>query len=135
MRSRFPWLPVALAATALLTAARAAAQQWLADRSRAEGRGISVRDLKLHPGIGSEIGWISNVFLIEPVQSSAVLRVSPHLYLSTFDAAPYGGSIQQTAAGGELAEPVVGFRGGVNGTLKTYFGNGPKNDPDIAVGE
>jgi hypothetical protein len=135
MRSRLPWLPVALAATALLTAGRADAQQWLSDRTRAEGRGISVGDLKLHPGIGSELGWVSNVFLVDPAQASATLRITPHLYLSTADAAAYGGSTQPTSNGGLLAEPVVGFRAGVNGVLKTYFGNGPDHDPDMGVGQ
>ena len=62
----------------------------------------------LHPGIGSEIGWDSNVFLAEhdPVdrtEDSAILRVAPHLNFNTPN------------------ETKLTLRGGVNASLRRYF--------------
>lgn len=102
----------------LVPALRASAQQWLPDRSRAEGHGINVGPLVLHPGIGSELGWDSNVYLAEPgnTEDSAILRVSPHLNVATPD------------EGGKLS-----FRGGVNGSLRHYFAT--EAGTTIGVGE
>ena len=105
----------------------AAAQAWLADRSRTEGRGIRVGDFELHPGIGSEIGYDSNVFLSDDAeQDSAILRVAPHLYLSTL-------SGERAAAGGAGAPPTLRFRTGVSGKLKHYFAT--DQPTDLGVGQ
>jgi hypothetical protein len=100
------------------------AQQWLGDRIRGEGRGILVGTLELHPGIGAEIGYDSNVFLSEDPESSAVLRVAPSFYVSTLS----GERLQ-----GE--EPKVNFRGGVSGTFKHYFATSLSSHPDMGVSE
>ena len=102
----------------------AAAQEWLADRERAEGRGIRLGNFELHPGIGSEIGYDSNVFLSDEdaEQSSAVLRVAPHLFLSTLS----GERLQ-----GE--QPRISLRAGVNGSLRHYFAT--EAGTDMAVGQ
>lgn len=99
-----------LAALAMtLCAASAQAQGWLADRSRAEGRGIRLGDFELHPGVGAEGGYTSNVFLSEePALDSAILRVAPHLFLQT------------AGSDGEAPRPVA-FRAGVSGSLLHYF--------------
>lgn len=71
------------------TASPAAAQGWLADRQASEGAGIRVGNLELHPGIGAEVGWDSNIFNSsgdtpeDQTVSSAIMRVTPHLSLST----------------------------------------------------
>ena len=113
MRSCFSWLGVVAAVAVLFGAADVHAQAWLADRTRAEGRGIRLGDFELHPGIGAEIGWISNVFLQEKgmEQDSAVLRVSPHIYLSTLSGERAEGS----------APAKVAFRAGATGAFKHYF--------------
>jgi hypothetical protein len=123
MRLRFPWLESTVALVLLAGAAPASAQQWLSDRTRAEGRGIRLGDFELHPGIGSEIGYDSNIFLAEPdtEQASAILRVSPHFYLSTLGAERLQG-----------VRPRLSFRTGVNAALKYYFAPA---EADIAVGQ
>lgn len=99
------------------------AQQWLSDRSRAEGHGIRMGELELHPGIGTEIGYDSNVFLKDKdEEASGVLRVAPSLYLSTLSAERLEGE-----------EPTLAFRAGVNGTLKHYFAT--ERGTDMGVGE
>jgi hypothetical protein len=110
MRANLSLLGVALIATTLWSAS-VHAQGWLADRSRAEGSGIRLGDFELHPGVGAEGGYDSNVFLSQTPEDSPVLRISPHLYLQTLS--------------GERADdagpPPVEFRFGVSGALKHYF--------------
>jgi hypothetical protein len=92
------WLPV-----------RASAQAWVDDPQRAEGRGLRLGEFALHPGVGAEVGYDSNVFLADAdKRSSGVLRVSPHLYLQTV--APEQGSV-----------PRVKLRTGATGRLKHWF--------------
>lgn len=123
MRFRFPWLESMVAFVLLAGTAPAAAQQWLGDRSRAEGRGIRLGDFELHPGLGTEIGYDSNMFLAEPgeEQDTAILRVSPHIYLSTLSAERLQGE-----------KPRLSFRTGVNAAFKYYFAPA---DGDIGVGQ
>jgi hypothetical protein len=125
MLARFLCLGIAIAAALLLVSATpAAAQEWLADRERAEGRGIRLGNFELHPGIGSEIGYDSNVFLSDEdnEKSSAVLRIAPHLFLSTLS----GERLQ-----GE--QPRISLRAGVNGSLRHYFATSAGTD--MAVGQ
>ena len=84
-------LALALAAFSAVPAG-VEAQAWLADRSRAQGPGIRLGDFELHPGIGVEVGWDSNLYLTEdrprpgnPYNhvDTGILRVTPHLLFST----------------------------------------------------
>lgn len=102
---------------------RARAQSWLADRERAEGNGIRLGDFELHPGVGSEIGYDSNVFLSEAPESSPVLRIAPHFYVSTL-------------SGDRLRDAEIqrlSLRAGVSGTLKHYFAT--TAGTDVGVGQ
>jgi hypothetical protein len=123
MLIRLPWLESTVAFALLASVAPATAQEWLGDRSRAEGRGIRLGDFELHPGIGSELGYDSNLFLQEPGQEedSVILRVSPHIYLSTLS----GERLQ-----GE--RPRLSFRGGANAAFKYYFA---PSEADIGIGQ
>jgi hypothetical protein len=121
MRIGFLWLGCAAAAL-WLVALPAHAQQWLADRARGQGRGVLVGTFELHPGIGAEIGYDSNVFLSEQPESSAVLRVSPSLYLSTL-----------TGERMQNEQRKVSFRAGISGALKHYFAT--EQGTDMGVGE
>ena len=121
MRIGFFWLGC-VAIALCMSASSAQAQQWLSDRKRAEGHGIRAGQLELHPGIGTEIGYDSNVFLSEKPEDSAILRVAPSLYLST---------LSNERLEGE--QPIVAFRGGVTGTLKHYFST--DRGTDMGVGE
>jgi hypothetical protein len=113
------WLVVVLTCSIVAIATDAQAQSWLSDRKRAEGPGIRVGNLELHPGLGAEFGWISNVYNAEPEQrvESPALRVSPHLFLSTLGAERSGEDE------GEMPG-IIGFRGGVSATLLHYFAEG-----------
>lgn len=76
----------AVALCVLVSAADASAQGWLEDRDRAEGSGISAGPLELHPGLGVEGGYDSNVFFEdEGADGSAILRATGHLIIATRD--------------------------------------------------
>lgn len=80
---------VAIAALILTLPSVASAQEWLSDRRNSEGAGVRLgSSLVLHPGIGVEGGYDSNVFYNSPddpggTTGAGRLRVTPHLDLST----------------------------------------------------
>ncbi len=117
-RRRFRALTVAVGAVlCTVAAAPAQAQVWLQDRALTEGRGIRTGNFELHPGIGAEIGYDSNVFYRAASPTSALrLRVTPSLYLSTLGAARSANSDSATTA-----LPSVNFRGGVAVTYHDWF--------------
>lgn len=101
-----------LAALALLLCAESVhAQGWLADRDRAEGSGLRLGDFELHPGVGAEAGYDSNVFLSEDPESSAILRLAPHLFISTISGERMAGAPPR----------VLTLRAGIAGSVKHYF--------------
>ncbi|MCS6858410.1 MAG: hypothetical protein NZM37_11910 [Sandaracinaceae bacterium] len=110
-------------------AGRAEAQTaWLADRSRAEGPGIRVGDFELHPGVGVEIGWDSNLYFTEdnpdparrlaPKIDTAILRVTPHFLFSTL-----GPQRREEGEGRDTPEskPTATFRGGLAAAYYEFF--------------
>ncbi len=119
-------------ATALTAAAPAVAQDWLSDRKRAEGPGIRLGDFELHPGIGIEGGYDSNVFFSDggatstAIVPSGILRVTPHLLFSTLGT--------QRAAEGEARDsataspPSITFRGGIDASYYAFFADQAKNN-------
>ena len=100
---------------------RVRAQGWLGDRDRAEGIGIRVGDLELHPGFGAEVGYDSNVFLQDTdTQSAPIMRLTGHLNLATLG--PERRGDDGTAEGAERRDPPsVAFRGGLSASLYHYF--------------
>jgi hypothetical protein len=90
-------------------AAPASAQVWLEDRQLTQGRGIRAGNFELHPGVGAEVGYDSNVFYSANSPNAALrLRVTPSLTVSTLG--------PQRAANSDApatALPTVNFRGGV----------------------
>ena len=97
------------------------AQGWMEDRSRREGPGLRVGDFELHPGVGVELGWDSNVFYSDQTPlDSGLIRTTAHLDFSTL-------SGERLAGEGEGAEsqtpPSVDFRGGVAAAFYGYFVN------------
>lgn len=107
-------------------ATRAYAQGWLADRSRTEGPGIRLGDFELHPGIGVELGYDSNLYYtnddamlpIPPRRDSAILRVTPHFYVSTIGAQRHR---EGEASEDQQTQPDVTFRAGINASYYEYF--------------
>lgn len=124
MRANLSLLGVAVVATTLWSAS-VHAQGWLADRDRAEGSGIRLGNFELHPGIGAEVGYDSNVFLSEDedAQDSPVMRIAPHLFLQTLG--------EKRSAG--APPPPVAFRAGISGSLKHYFETDQK--ANVGVGQ
>ncbi len=113
--------------TALTFAVPAVAQDWLADRARAEGPGIRVGDFELHPGIGIEVGYDSNVFYADDDRfasvASGVMRVTPHFNFSTIG--------QERTAEGEARggnPPTLQLRGGVSASYYAYFAAAARNN-------
>jgi hypothetical protein len=101
MRTRHhPWLTFAIFCVMLASVSSVSAQAWLSDRKRAEGSGIRVGDLELHPGI---------------VKGSAAFRVAPHLFLSTLGAERSG------ADTGTYTPGWVRFVGGLSAAYQHYF--------------
>jgi hypothetical protein len=116
MRTRHhPWLTFAIFCVMLASASSANAQAWLSDRKRAEGHGIRVGDLELHPGIGAEAGYYTNPFYSEDPAPSAAFRISPHLFLSTLGAERAG------VDEGTYRPGWVRFSGGLSGVYQHYF--------------
>jgi hypothetical protein len=109
-----PWLSFVLTLMLATTASIASAQPWLADRKLAEGSGLRIGDLELHPGLSAEGGYTNNVYFAEDDElGSAVLRIAPHLFLST---------LGEERSGGEEATPgMLKFKGGLSANLQHYF--------------
>jgi hypothetical protein len=120
-----PWLVFSLTGFILATTTAAQAQTWLSDRKRAEGSGLRVGDLEIHPGLGAEFGYISNVYNAEPGAElgSPTLRVAPHIFLSTL-------SEQRTE---KAPKPgFLKFRGGLSASLLYYFED-ETPDPELGA--
>jgi len=116
-----------------LTATSAAeAQEWLADRKRSEGAGVRVGDFELHPGIGLEMGYDSNVFFSDGSEVSAaivgspILRVTPHLSFSTLSAVREAEG--EAREGEQAAPPTVQFRGGISASYYAFFADEARNN-------
>ena len=125
---------VAAFSVAIFASSQVDAQAWLSDRARREGPGFRVGNLEIHPGVGAEFGYDSNIFLRDQdVISSLILRISPHIDISTLGE-------QRREDGGadrEGSPPVVQFRAGLSGALYIFFANQARNDvalnADIAL--
>lgn len=104
------------------------AQAWLEDRDRREGIGIRTGNLEIHPGIGAEIGYDTNVFNDSTgAQGSAILRVTPHISLATLGAERSG------EGEGDHSAPAVSFRAGLSGSLYYFFSTRAKTDAGIGA--
>jgi hypothetical protein len=118
MRERdHPWLILTICCVVLANASSAVAQSWLSDRKRAEGHGILLGNLELHPGVGAEVGYYTNPFYSENPTPSAAFRISPHLFLSTL------GAQRSAVASGEAppTPPWIAFNGGLSATYQHFF--------------
>lgn len=124
--------------SALLLPVGASAQtSWLADRGRAEGPGFRVGDFELHPGIGAEIGWDSNLYYTEDDGSSGahaidtgILRITPHFLFSTIsEQRRQEGEARDDAAVSAL--PMVAFRGGISAAYYEFFAAPERRNVDL----
>ncbi|MCA9528758.1 MAG: outer membrane beta-barrel protein [Myxococcales bacterium] len=107
----------ALAVALAFASASASAQGWLADRARTEGPGFKVGRFVLHPGLGIEGGYDSNVFLTEhDQQGSGLLRATAHLNVTTRQGSRADEGESQTKSPSKVA-----FDAGVEGSYYHYF--------------
>jgi hypothetical protein len=128
----------ALALMALAIPSAASAQAWLSDRSRTEGPGFRLGDFELHPGIGVELGYDSNIYNTDDgatvpaeYRDSGILRATAHLLVSTRGAQR---RTEGEAGGGEGApasQPDVTFRGGLSGSFYHYFNDIDRTNMEI----
>jgi hypothetical protein len=112
------------------------AQEWLADRARAEGPGFRLGDFELHPGVGVEVGYDSNLYATDgrgmaPVVDTGILRATAHVMVATrgaqrrMEGEGGGGAPGEGGAGAGDVQPTVAFRGGLTGAFYYFFA-----DPD-----
>jgi hypothetical protein len=93
----------------------------LGDRDRTEGPGIRVGDLELHPGIGVELGYDSNIFYsAQDEVDAAILRITPHFNVSTLGAERTEEG-EASDEGEESHPPTVNFRAGVSASYHIFF--------------
>lgn len=114
------------------------AQAWLDDRTRTEGPGFRLGDFELHPGLGVELGYDSNVFYSDDDArfarvDSAILRATAHLLFST-----RGQERRQEGEAGGGAEnqqnaplPSVTFRGGLSGSFYHFFADSERTNMEV----
>lgn len=113
------------------------AQSWLNGR-QAEGHGIKLGDFELHPGVGVELGYDSNLFFVSDAVASgsglpqridtAILRVTPHLLFST-----QGAKREADAEQASEDQPVASFRGGVMLSYYEFFASEKHRNLSIDV--
>lgn len=127
---------VAVALTAI-SPALVHAQGWLSDRSRAEGPGIRVGDFELHPGLGVEVGYDSNLYYSDdtttPAVDSGILRATAHLLIATRGAQRRSEG-EGTPGGDEESartQPPVTFRGGISGSFYAFFNDLDRSNMEL----
>jgi hypothetical protein len=115
---RHSWLVLICLLAFLVPNSVAHGQSWLADRKRAEGRGLRVGDLELHPGVGAEVGYLSNPTYAEKgkTDDAFALRIAPHLLISTLKDERQERDTTQVKPGW------IAFQGGISATFQEYFG-------------
>ena len=119
-----------LVLAALLAAAAvplpAHAQQWLSDRRLSEGMGIRVGNLELHPGLGGEFGYDSNLFQrADNVISIYRIRVTPSLSLSTLG--------RERRAENPGTPPALRFRAGVHASYNEMWAADSDNSDAVSA--
>lgn len=106
-----------LAAAAVgVGASEARAQYWLADRNLTQGRGIRVGDFELHPGVGAEFGYDSNVFYAQNPDPALRLRVTGNIGISTL-----GAQRSQTPGGSQSPPRALNFRANLGVSYSHFF--------------
>jgi len=115
--------------TLMTSAAPVRAQAWLEDRDQTEGAGIRTGNLEIHPGVGAEVGFDSNVYNMDASAiSSAILRITPHLSLSTLGSQRSGSDDQ-----GQHVAPRISFRAGLSGSLYYYLNANARTDVGLGA--
>ncbi|MBX3272827.1 MAG: hypothetical protein KF729_21370 [Sandaracinaceae bacterium] len=110
---------------------------WLEDRDRAQGPGFQLGDFELHPGLGVEIGYDSNLYYSQdgagriPFRDSAILRAVAHLMISSRGPARREGGEGAGEEGHDAALPAVRFRGGLSGSFYHFFNDENRTNMEV----
>lgn len=111
------------------------AQAWLGDRTRTEGPGFRLGDFELHPGLGVEIGYDSNLYYSDgdtvPTTDSGILRATAHLMVSTRGEQRRQEGEAGGTGEGETQQPPVTFRGGISGSFYTFFNDLDRSNMEL----
>lgn len=133
-------LTAAVLVGVVLAPSVAEAQAWLADRQRTEGPGFRIGDFELHPGVGVEVGYDSNLYYTsdddprpDGFRDSGILRATAHLMVATRgqqrrQEGESGGGAEDTSPN---AQPVVTFRGGLSGSFYTFFNDIDRSNMEL----
>lgn len=113
---------------------------WLAPR-RAEGPGFAVGDFELHPGLGLEVGYDSNLYYTSddgrPIvgrsySDSAILRATAHLLFGPRgDQRSEEGESGGGGGEGSSEQRVVTFRGGLSGSFYHFFNDDSRTNMEL----
>lgn len=104
----------------LMFAQAAQGQSWLENRSRTEGHGVRTGNFEIHPGVGAEVGYDSNNFLAaSDPQATALLRVTPHISISTLTQERRQGGNEGDANAGTAS--TLRFRGAASASYYHFF--------------
>ena len=115
---RLAW--VTSVALLILSSTSVEAQGWMSDRSRREGPGFRIGNLELHPGLGIEGGYDTNVFYEDQdPQSSFLLRLTAHVDVATLG--PQRRAEGETREGEEPAQRNIDFRAGAAASYYHFF--------------
>lgn len=111
---------------------------WLADRDRTQGPGFRVGDFELHPGLGVEVGYDSNLYYTDdnptpPIHrtDTGILRVTPHLTFSTMTGERVSGEGEGSAS---TTPPTVTFQGGISAAYYEFFADPSRRNLGLDVG-
>lgn len=108
----------------------ASAQGWMADRARREGPGLRVGNLELHPGLGAEAGYDTNVFYEDDdPEGGFLLRLTAHLDVSTLGQTRR--TEGETQEGSEGSSRNLDFRGGVAASYYHFFVDQARNNVSL----
>jgi hypothetical protein len=108
---------------------------WLADRDTTQGPGFRVGDFELHPGLGAEVGYDSNLYYSDDGnpgrRDSGILRITPHLTFSTLTGERASGGGEGSASS---APPTVTFSGGISAAYYEFFNDPNRRNLGLDVG-
>ncbi len=135
MERRLGFGAVVIALAILALPSFAEAQAWLDDRARAEGPGFQLGDFELHPGLGVEVGYDSNLYYSDdetlPAVDTGILRTTAHLLLSTRGPQRRTEGEAGGDGNGSGALPTVTFRGGLSGSFYHFFADENQTNMEV----
>ena len=136
MERRLGFSAAVIASVVLALPSLVEAQAWLDDRARTEGPGFRLGDLELHPGLGVEVGWDSNLYYSDddaalPPVDTGILRATAHLMVSTRGQQRREEGEAGGAEGAAAPQPTIAFRGGLSGSFYYFFADEDRTNMEL----